>query len=98
MTGGKMRMLTYGDFAGRVGKALPVKVEGGTVPLQLDSAQELPPSGRDGGAFRLEFIGPFQPMLAQAIYPFGIDGQRHDIFIVPIGQDQRGIRYEAIFY
>lgn len=92
-----MRDLTYQDFARKIGTRFEVEVPGGRVPLALDAAQELPSMGRDGGSFRLEFVGPAQTFLPQAIYPFTIAGERHGIFIVPLGQDQRGFRYEAIF-
>ena len=92
-----MREMTYGDFSGRVGKAFQVEAGGGRLPLKLEAAQELPSMGRAGGSFRLEFTGPHQPVLSQAIYPFSIDGDRFEIFVVPIGQDPRGTRYEAIF-
>jgi hypothetical protein len=92
-----MREMTYGDFSGRVGKAFQVEAGGSQLPLKLEAAQELPSMGRSGGSFRLEFMGPHQPVLPQAIYPFAIDGDRFEIFVVPIGQDARGTRYEAIF-
>jgi len=92
-----MRVLTRKDFLPRVGKAFEVEVQGGRLPLTLHAAQELPSMGRDGGSFRLEFIGPHQPILPQGIYPFHGNGERLEIFIVPIGQDTPGTRYEAIF-
>lgn len=93
-----MRDLTIDDFAHRIGKAFAVEAGGGSLPLTLAQAQELPLSGRPGGSFRLEFGGPAQPILPQAIYPFRIDGEQHDIFIVPIGPKADGMRYEAIFF
>jgi hypothetical protein len=92
-----MHFATYDDFSRHVGKPYEVEVQGGRLQMRLDAAQELPSMGRQGGSFRLEFLGPFQPILPQAIYPVHGGGQRHEIFIVPIGQEQSGIRYEAIF-
>jgi len=92
-----MRLLTIDDFSSRVGKAFEVEIPGGRLPLTLDAAQELPSMGRTGGSFRLEFYGPHQPVLPQAIYPFHITGERLELFIVPIGQDLKGVKYEAIF-
>lgn len=97
MMGESMRLLTIDDFSRRVGKPFEVEVQGGRLPLKLEAAQELPSMGRTGGSFRLEFSGPHQPMLPQSIYPFHVSGERMEIFIVPIGQDMRGARYEAIF-
>src|SRR3712207_8526282 len=34
-------------------------------PAELIEASPLPPSNRPGGSFRLEFRGPFEPVLAQ---------------------------------
>lgn len=92
-----MQLTTFDDFRRHIGKPYDVEVQGGRVAMTLAAAQELPSLGRQGGSFRLEFIGPLQPLLPQAVYPFNGSGQRHEIFIVPIGQEQRGIRYEAIF-
>ena len=94
-----MRVLTIDDFASRRGKAIRLKAAGGQVlELKLAEVQALPPSGRDGGAFRLEFHGPLQPILPQATYRFDLGGDGSDIFIVPVGQTPQAIRYEAIFY
>ncbi len=48
--------------------------------------------------FSLAFRGPKAPVLIQKIYPvehrsLGV----LDLFLVPIGPDQAGMRYEAIF-
>jgi hypothetical protein len=92
------RPLTFDDFSRRVGKTVEVEAGGKRVPLLVHAAQDLPSSGRDGGAFRLEFMGPANPMLGQGIFPFLIDREKFAIFIVPLSRDQRGVRYEAIFY
>jgi len=93
-----MRELTIGDFRPRRGDAFTVKAGGGTTPLVLVQVQELPPSGRQGGAFRLEFHGPLQPALGQGMYPFLVGDSWVDIFIVPLGLLPQAMRYEAIFY
>lgn len=67
-------------------------------PLTLDKGLALSDSGRAGGSFRLEFVGPDEPILPQAIYRFAKDGTEQDIFIVPVAQGPNGTRYEAIFY
>ena len=44
------------------------------------------------------FRGPGEPVLAQRIYP--LDNQtlgRLEIFLVPIGPDDEGMRYQAVF-
>ena len=67
-------------------------------PLALDRVQSLSDSGREGGSFRLEFVGPDEPVLPQATYRFGNGTAEHDIFIVPVSRDAAGVRYEAVFY
>jgi hypothetical protein len=87
-----------GEFAGRVGYSFAVPVGGHCLMLALEAAQELPGSAREAGGFRLEFLGPADPMLVQGIYPFEIESDRYELFIVPLGRDSRGTRYEAVFY
>jgi hypothetical protein len=92
------RPIAVGDFAPRVGKTFVVPVRGHRLDLRLDAAQELPGSSRAGGGFRLEFVGPADPVLAQGIFPFEIARDRYEIFIVPIARDPSGTRYEAVFF
>lgn len=95
-----MRAYTWGDFADAVGAVYRVEAGASELELTLDVASEIPSAGREGGSFRLEFLGPPAPVLPQAIYPFRrSDGEEVlEIFIVPISSDQAGTRYEAIFY
>ena len=93
-----VRLPVAADFVNRVGKPFEVEASGRRLALKLDGFQELPSAGREGGSFRLEFVGPFDPVLAQGIFPFRIADDRFEIFVVPIARDPRGIRYEAIFY
>ena len=97
MMGDSTRVMTMADFTPRLGTAFEVATQGGSLMLKLQAAQELPSMGRSGGSFRLEFIGPMQPGLPQGTYPFRFGDEAIGIFIVPIGQDPRGTRYEAIF-
>lgn len=93
--------LTHEHFAPYVNQTFRVRLESATVDLVLIQADRLSdhaasPNGRP--PFSLVFRGPRQPMLPQKIHRF-----EHptlgalDIFIVPIGPDQLGMRYEAIF-
>ncbi len=93
-----MRALTWNDFANATGAVYRVGVDGQDVELTLNVAAEIASAGRDGGSFRLEFVGPAAPILPQAIYPFRGDGEDFEIFIVPVGRDGQGTHYEAIFY
>ena len=90
--------LTLADFEPRVGSSFEIATETGVQALALVAAQELPHAPREGGGFKLEFSGPAEPRLPQAIYAFPVDAVLHDIFIVPVGLKDGGIRYEAIFF
>ena len=90
--------IQYSHFSDRVGESFEVAVGGHRLSVILDAAQALPGSPRPGGAFRLEFLGPPDPMLAQGLFPFEIGKDRFEIFVVPIAHDAKGARYEAIFF
>jgi hypothetical protein len=90
--------MQFSHFSGRVGKNFEVAVGGHRLSVVLDAAQALPGSIRPGGAFRLEFLGPSDPVLAQGMFPFEIGKDRFEIFVVPIGRDALGTRYEAVFF
>lgn len=50
-------------------------------------------------AFSLLFHGPQTPILPQRIYPLDHpELGRLEIFVVPLGPDAKGMRYQAIFY
>ena len=90
--------LSLDDFCDAVGERFDVEADGESHSLELIEASALPPSAREGGSFRLEFRGPFEPILPQAIYAFRRAGEAREIFIVPIARDAEGTRYEAVFY
>jgi len=93
-----MRALTWDEFAGAAGTVYEVPCGDERFELTLEQVEELPSAGREGGSFRLEFSGPPEPILPQAIYPFRNGEDALEIFIVPIGRSPSGTRYEAIFY
>ncbi len=48
--------------------------------------------------FSLVFRGPMEPLLNQSIYKLDNEAMGHlEIFLVPIGPDSEGQRYEAVF-
>lgn len=91
-----MSSLRFADFV--TGAVYDVHAANAIYPLTLDKGQELSDSGREGGSFRLEFLGPTDPVLPQAIYRFVNEDVAHDIFIVPVARNPDGVRYEAVFY
>jgi hypothetical protein len=93
-----MQDLAWAEFSGTEGSVFRVDIDGGELELTLERASELPPSGRPQGSFRLEFRGPSDPLLPQAIYRFHRGDESAEIFIVPVERDARGALYEAIFY
>lgn len=90
--------LTAADFAPLVDRTFTCETADSRVELQLGSATELGPprASQPRAPFSLVFWGP--PALPQGTYRV-----HHptlgplDIFMVPIGPDTRGPRYEAIF-
>ncbi len=72
----------------------------GTLALEL--IEVLPQTHHDAAAarrgFSLIFRGPAQPVLPQQIHPL-LHARTGElpVFLVPIGPDQHGMRYEAVF-
>lgn len=97
--------LTQAIFAPLVGKRFVLhETDSKTVEIELIQATTLPPHPGRGGQlpqrepFSLWFRGPRAVVLPQRIYPLEHESLgRLDIFLVPIGPDEAGQRYEAIF-
>jgi hypothetical protein len=97
--------LSFEQFSGRVGQTFQVGAGGGpTISAELVEATEGAeaggpgPDGRARQQFALVFRGPVEPVLPQATYAVEHDELgRLEIFLVPIGPDGAGMRYEAVF-
>ncbi len=96
-----LESLTFGDFSGRVGEGF--RLEGPAVIVELtlvevtDLARREKPGPRRS-PFSLVFHGPFSPVMPQRTYALEHASLgRLDIFLVPIGPDADGMRYEAVF-
>jgi hypothetical protein len=101
----RIEWLEFAHFAGRVGERFDASAgDGAGVPLELVEATE---SGEPGGRgpegqerlqFSLVFRGPTAPVLPQGTYPIG-HAELEDLvlFLVPLGPDADGMRYEAAF-
>lgn len=95
--------LTYDDFSGRVGDRFDAAVDdGSTAPLVLAEAIEgtapggTGPEGQARLQFSLVFAGPLG--LSQGTYRLTHPELGDlDLFLVPIGRDGEGVRYEAAF-
>ena len=94
-----LERLTAADFAPRLGDRFRLQAgEATTLEAELIEVEEAAPT--DGGRtpFSLVFRGPLEPLLPQSIYRFEHDTlDPFDVFIVPIGPDEAGMRYEVVF-
>ena len=92
--------LTYEIFAKLVNRKFSVVQDSGGIEVELIECRNLSTRTKDGQrqSFSLVFRGPTRPLLTQRIYTFDFrELGCSDIFIVPIGPDAGGMRYEAVF-
>jgi hypothetical protein len=93
--------LKIGDFFERVGEGFRVPFAEGSIALTLVEVTNLARADHAGprrAPFSLIFRGPSAPCLRQRIWPLEHEALgRLDIFLVPIGPDPSGMRYEAVF-
>ncbi len=100
-----LEQFTLATFAERVGEKFQVDDGSQVIEMQLVAAtaatlrsgeRATTPSGRD--PFSIVFRGPLEPVLPQRTYRFEHDTHGvFDLFIVPIGPDESGMQYEAVF-
>lgn len=97
---------TYDDFADRVGEQFLVRLpETHELELVLNEvtagAEDGGGTGPDGATrqqFSLLFRGPPDPQLSQGLWELEHDGMGElALFLVPLGPDADGPRYEAAF-
>jgi hypothetical protein len=90
--------LTRNDFAACVGSSFrlcPDHADGFDLLVEQVSALKAI-EGQE--SFSIYFRGPGDRLVQQATYPMAHERLgRLEIFIVPISQDNNGIRYEALF-
>lgn len=97
------KTLTLSDFSPTVGSSFQVHTESNiSLELELLEAFELnastKPSNTHTQSFSLLFKGPNDVKLPQQICPMShSDLGELSIFLVPVGHEEDGIRYEAIF-
>lgn len=96
-----LESFTGATFQPHLGETFRLHAEGSPkADLVLVAAAELPASsvGHRRVPFSIEFRGPGAPVLPQATYRLAHDGiGAFEIFLVPIGADADGVRYEAVF-
>ena len=93
--------LQCADFQSHQNETFEVKAGDQTFSLQLIDAspfRETLLEGETRCPFSVVFRGPKEPILWQAIYPLH-HGKMGDLelFLVPLGPDAEGMRYEAVF-
>jgi hypothetical protein len=80
--------------------------EGGTLELKLIDAApfEMPRRVPRGlrqpkrAAFAIYFLGPYEPVVPQRMYTLRGETESFEgLFIVPVGRDEEGTEYEAVF-
>ena len=92
-----MREFTIDEFRAREGEPFALELGGRSLPFSLAKVRTLPDSGRAGGAFVLDWKGPYEPVLPQDIYTFRHGEEAYEMFIVPVGRTREGTQYEAVF-
>src|SRR5438093_10722201 len=71
--------------------------EGSTMVLELAEVKSIR-STPQNEQFSLVFQGPASPHLEQRMYSIGSQGTGDlDLFIVPVGKNEKGIVYEVVF-
>jgi hypothetical protein len=99
-----LERLTFEDFVPLVGEVFTITENGLRLELEL---QETRPQNPDAPAadaagkrapFSLMFRGPADPVLPQRIYRLDHDALGPlEIFLVPVGRDEAGTGYQAVF-
>ena len=96
-----MRLLTFESFSPHLNSTFALGVGEATLELTLTEATRQPIRPFPGmmrEPFSLIFRSGRQVVLPQRIYPFQHDSMgKIDLFIVPVGRDQRGVVYQAVF-
>ena len=94
--------LTGDDFKRHLNTKFNVRLDGGgTLALELEEVQPFPALTHARGdmeRFSIYFRGPADVLLNQRIHHVEHEGMGElDIFLVPVEQDAKGFRYEAVF-
>jgi hypothetical protein len=92
--------LTHDSFSPHRGSAFEVRAEGRTLALELLEVKPYQGDGAPGSRqpFSLFFRGPRDVYLPQQIVPLEHAALgRLEIFLVPVGLEADGYRYEAVF-
>lgn len=91
--------VTWEVFADQVDQTFQVHGEAGTIEATLIDCTKLVQHDEEGRVpFSIVFRGPMEPFLEQRIYKLSHEKIGEiEIFLVPLGPDKTGMKYEAIF-
>ncbi len=93
--------LTREAFEKHLNRGFRIGSERATVEAELIECRKLRSGEVEEGnrePFSVLFRGPMEPVLPQRIYRVEGDGMGPmELFLVPIGPDKMGMRYEAVF-
>jgi hypothetical protein len=93
-------------FAERLGETFRLHVDDehvfdfvlATVKTLSDKPWDYPGRKSDRSPFSITFVGPTEYIFPQRIYRMENDAiGAFELFIVPIGRDEQGVQYEAVF-
>jgi hypothetical protein len=94
---------TLDTFSGRIGERFAIRLESGEeLEAELVEANALGAADAEPrvarAPFSIVFRGPSDPVLPQRIYRFAhAELGDFELFVVPIGRDDSGTSYEAVF-
>ena len=90
--------LTAQSFARHMHERFAISGPDGRLDLILTEIEEFGRAAGGRNAFSVRFIGPPRPVLPQAIYRLENEAMGAlEIFVVPLGPKDGGMRYEAVF-
>lgn len=95
-----LESFTSGTFEPHIGDVFRLHVEGhppvDTVLVEATRLRASPERAR--APFSIVFRGPVEPVYPQRIYRLEHGGiGEFEVFLVPVGRDSDGVRYEAVF-
>lgn len=90
--------LVASDFETRLGTVFTMTSDNRETPIELVEVTTGPPRAEGRQPFSLVFRGPANEVWPQRMYRIAVpDLGEMDVFLVPIGPDSAGQRYEAVF-
>ena len=90
--------LTKESFDSHLGSSFRLHAEDSIVEVRLVECRSLSETDRKREPFSIVFRAPMETGLPQNTYRLEHDEMGSlDLFIVPIGPDSEGMRYEAVF-